>query len=221
MWKCSGGIVFGFLIFLSVIMNMISWNIRGAVNVGGKRVVKEMVKKYRSDVFVISESHCMFARVSTFWRRLRFYPRALTEVTGHFSAVWVLCHDGLNVVVQDVFYQVVTIKIGTSSNCWFLSGIYGSLIPSIREELWNYLCHIRQSIRGPWLLIRDFNEILLPNEVKGGEFHFSRADKFSSVLDSYSLIDIGTTGSKFTWCRSIQGRRIRAKRLNRAFRDVS
>ena len=46
----------------------------------------------------------------------------------------------------------------------------------------------------------DFNEILLPSDVKGGEFSFS---KFASVLDTCSLIDIGTFGVKYTWCHSI------------------
>ena len=67
----------------------------------------------------------------------------------------------------------------------------------------------------------DFNEILSLNEVKGGQFSFSRAYTFANVLDQCDLMDIGTIGTKFTWCRSVQGRRKMLKGLDRVLTNIS
>ena len=39
----------------------------------------------------------------------------------------------------------------------------------------------------------------------GGEFSICRARKFAEVVDMCNLMDIGTSGSQFTWCHTIQG----------------
>lgn len=42
----------------------------------------------------------------------------------------------------------------------------------------------------PWLLIGDFNKILLASDVKGGEFLANKASKFMKVLVDCKLIDL-------------------------------
>ena len=70
------------------------------------------------------------------------------------------------------------------------------------------------------MLIGDFNEILLPNKVGGRDFSLSKAHLFADVLDDCGLMDIGSSGSMLNWCRTVQGRRKMAKRLDRALVDI-
>ena len=70
------------------------------------------------------------------------------------------------------------------------------------------------------MLLGNFNEILLLHEVKGGEFSFCKAAKFVEVLDTCSLMDMGSIGYLFTWSRIVQGRRQISKRLDRVLVDV-
>jgi hypothetical protein len=65
----------------------------------------------------------------------------------------------------------------------------------------------------------DFNEIVLPSEVKGGIFSVNSADKFSEVIEKCRLIDLGATGSLYTWYRKESGVLKIAKCLDRAFGD--
>lgn len=65
----------------------------------------------------------------------------------------------------------------------------------------------------------DFNEIVSPNEVKGGCFGSRRAGLFSSTIDSCGLIDLGLKGPSFTWHRSVNGCHRISKRLDRALGD--
>lgn len=89
------------------------------------------------------------SRVSGFWRKLGFTPGALVEAVGHSGGIWVLCRVGLVVLQVEKFSQAVTVRVGGGGNGWFLSAIYGSPTPSIREELWHHLCQKRGEFQTP------------------------------------------------------------------------
>lgn len=72
----------------------------------------------------------------------------------------------------------------------------------------------------PWMVLGDFNEVLLPSEQRGGSFVHSRALAFSNVLNGCDLADIHSVGGQFTWFRNWQGRRILSKKLDRGVGDA-
>ena len=123
-------------------------------------------------------------------------------------------------IVVDIFNQVVPVQIGSSSLAWVCSAIYGSPTLSLQELLWGHLAELRRRILLPWMLIVDFNEVLLPSEVKGGEFSLAQANHFARVMENCELMDIGMVGNKFTWCHIIQGRRQMVKRLDKVLVDI-
>ena len=47
-------------------MNILSWNIKEAVNMAGRRVMRELVNKHHLDIVIILEPHYHFAKVSRF-----------------------------------------------------------------------------------------------------------------------------------------------------------
>ena len=51
------------------------------------------------------------------------------------------------------------------------------------------------------MLVGDFNEVLLPIEVRGSSFSFHMASLFANVLEDCGLMDLGNVGLKFTWVR--------------------
>lgn len=91
----------------------------------------------------------------------------------------------------------------------------------MRSGLWEHLINLRSTINSPWVLLSDFNEILLPFEVRGGSFTLARANCFAHVLEYCNLLDLGYMGSPFTWHRSSQGLKRMAKRLDRVLADCS
>lgn len=104
-----------------------------------------------------------------------YEPSVYSEAQGHFGGIWILVERQQNFIVNvvDCFHQVVTISIKKGN--WWCSAIYASPLISIRDVLWDYLCTLRTNIQGPWLLMGDYNEILLPYEVRGGAFLHGRA----------------------------------------------
>lgn len=95
--------------------------------------------------------------------------------------------------------------------------VYASPIPSIRGQLWSYLESFRDRISIPCVLLGDFNEIILPSEVRGGMYCRKHAFRFAKVLEKCNLlVDLGASGNKFTWHRNNNGVRTISKRLDRA-----
>lgn len=69
------------------------------------------------------------------------------------------------------------------------------------------------------MLIGDFNEILLPSEVRGGNFYINRAQKFGDMMDSCNLLDLGFKGPTHTSHRCVNGLKKISKRLDRVLVD--
>src|ERR1044072_792984 len=89
---------------------LLSWNIRGAVNSTGKRVIKDMIRQWKPDVIILLETHCLFSRVAQFWRGQGFHLKFCQEVVGHSGGIWVLVSDCLqcHITLHDLHRQVVT-----------------------------------------------------------------------------------------------------------------
>ena len=91
------------------------------------------------------------------------------------------------------------------------NAIYAHPTLTIRSNLWVYLKHLRSLVSKPWMLLGDFNEVLLPSESHGGVFVSSKAMAFAESVDECLLIDLGACGGRFTWFRTNKGTRKVAK----------
>lgn len=198
--------------------SLLCWNIRGPINVVGRRHARELVKKHNPSMVILVETHCVFDRAERFWRKLGYDLGGFSDDIGQAGGIWILVANGRNfsMDVIDVFHQMVTVSIAKGNKKWICSAIYASPIPSVREALWDHMENLRAMLVDPWFLIGDFNEILLPSEVRGGNFLANRAVKFSQVLSNCNLIDLGAKGNLFTWYRNAEGHRPVSKRLDRA-----
>lgn len=185
----------------------LSWNIRGAMNLTGKRHARELVRKYKPSIVILVETHCSFGSVDRFWQRLGYEGAAISEAQGHSAGILILLEKGslYSVSVIDYFHQAVTFSIQVGNRKWTCSAIYASSIPANREALWSHLSNLRNSVIDPWMLMGDFNEILHQSEVRGGIFSPSRPAKFAGMMEQCRLIDLGSIGNTFTWFRKPTG----------------
>lgn len=202
--------------------SIMAWNIRGAASVVAKRHLKEYLQQFKPYMVILLETHVQFFKVKRFWNHTGYSVVNIVEASGHAGGIWWLSSSqGVDISVFHVNEQAVTCKIKKDTFEWWCTAIYASPIPSVRNQCWEYLCSLRQLIPGSWMLTGDFNEILLPSEVKGGDFYVNRALKFGSMIDNCNLIDLGFSGPKYTWHRNIQGRCKLSKHLDRTLADFS
>ncbi|KAA3460897.1 reverse transcriptase [Gossypium australe] len=85
---------------------------------------------------------------------------------------------------------------------WRFTGFYGSPYLKDRNFVWNLLRRLGQEGHYPWLVARDFNEILYSFEKNGGVLRDQeRMEAFRETLEECQLMDIGYSGVWFTWER--------------------
>ena len=81
--------------------------------------------------------------------------------------------------------QCVSFEVSCKRKSWVCSVIYTSPTSTVRSGLWNYLKHRHTIVVKLWLLMGDFNEILLPPKSKGGMFVSFRATNFEDMVDDH------------------------------------
>lgn len=143
-----------------------------------------------------------------------FNPVHIVEAQGQVEGLWVLVQHGitqqLTMLNTNPFSTIFSITAG--SGTWLCTTIYDSPIPTIRAPFWQYLCDLSNTIDCLWLMLGDFNEILLPGDQRGGNFLLSRAEAFALMYDQCGMVDLNTIGSRFTWHRNCKGNRAISKK---------
>ncbi|KAI9102180.1 hypothetical protein K1719_023690 [Acacia pycnantha] len=81
-----------------------------------------------------------------------------------------------------------------------ITAVYSVPSPGLKQLLWDDLKNISGSVSEPWVVIGDFNEVLLQAErVGGAAVSLSRMQKFQDRVSGCLLSDLGFVGPRFTW----------------------
>lgn len=202
---------------------ILSWNIRGAQNSNAKRHMKELIRKHRPTFLVILETHVLFARLSSFMTNNGYTPIYIIEASGQSGGIWLLKHsaDITTTTITDTNQYSITFTISRGTATSTCTCVYASPNYTLRPPFWTYLSNLSQTITGPWMLIGDFNETILPSEQRGGIYNHTRAAHFSNLMNNCNLLDITTTGGNFTWHRNRNGLRILSKKLDRGIANIN
>jgi hypothetical protein len=104
---------------------------------------------------------------------------------------------------------------------WMISCVYAPLSVHSRSLFWSKLIDLGNSFSGPWLLLGDFNAILLTAEKCGGRsFGSSSHLDFVDFVQSNALVDLVFVGNKFTWSNHRSGIANIRKRLDRGLANL-
>lgn len=144
---------------------------------------------------------------------------------GQAGGIEILCHDEIinftDVALshQEVHYIV---QVVLSSSKWLFLAIYVHNNTASRIVFWENLNRIADCFNRPCLLGGDFNEIIRTNEKLGGQgFCPSRDNKFFHCLNYCRMLDLGFSGSKFTWTTLRRHRYLILERLDRINSNVA
>ncbi|KAJ4849688.1 hypothetical protein Tsubulata_006712 [Turnera subulata] len=88
------------------------------------------------------------------------------------------------------------------SDTFLFIAVYACPQEKWRKFLWRNLELLASSISEPWLLGGDFNAILASHERKDASGRHGLANRaFQNCVSNSNLLDLGFSGSKFTWKR--------------------
>ncbi|XP_060177942.1 uncharacterized protein LOC132607882 [Lycium barbarum] len=126
-------------------------------------------------------------------------------------------NEWLGVVISESEQQV-TLQLTHSSlnQAVLVSVVYAKCDRQEKEELWEDMVALANQQDLPWIIGGDFNVIVSEEEKQGGlPVTFNETLDFSTCIQSCGLIDVGFTGSKFTWCNGRTEEDCIFKRLDR------
>ena len=206
---------------LSVIMNIVIWNCRGALKPSFQKHVRDLAAQHDPAIFVVMETHTGGDRAKEIIERLPFQGAIHTDTIGLIGGLWLLWDPdrveitNLASTEQEIH---VLVKVRSSNLSWFFTAIYAS--PRLRERhlLWNNLSIVANTHNLPWLMAGDFNELLSTNDKLGGRPLIpSRVSAFKECLDFCNMADLGFQGPRFTWTNKNDLSSLIQERLDRFF----
>lgn len=110
------------------------------------------------------------------------------------------------------------IKVRNSELSWLLSAIYANPRISEHSILWNNVTSVSEAQSFPWIMMGDFNEVLMSVDKFGGRpVNFWLAMKFQNCLDTCGMMDMGFSGNRFTWTNSRGVANLIQERIDRSF----
>ncbi|KAF7815419.1 ribonuclease H [Senna tora] len=90
-----------------------------------------------------------------------------------------------------------------------------------RRELWGSLQILSNTFSEPWVIVGDFNAFVFNHEKSGGSTNGSHPDEdFKQWIDDGLLVDLGFSGTTFTWNRGSVSIRLDRVIANESWRSL-
>ncbi|KAL8129303.1 hypothetical protein V2J09_018458 [Rumex salicifolius] len=217
-WDKSDGLDFKQVLMIRQNINIITWNAQGAGRKEFFITLKEIVRIHDPTILVLVETRISGSQADKVCQGIGFDGILRAEAIGFSGGISVLWRKAVIQIEEvHVHRQAVTVEVKRSGeDGWIFSAIYSSPTPHAREVLWNHLLNLKTDNSKPWLLMGDFNETSnLEERSSESDGMRRRCERFSAWIDEMDMIDLGYTGSKFTWTRGKDLSTQSAARLDR------
>ncbi|XP_060182379.1 uncharacterized protein LOC132612052 [Lycium barbarum] len=175
--------------------------------------LKQIKMAYKLDFVVVFEPFCRNTMINKFKTRLG-YQFCYSNCN---NQIWIFCDHNYECSILEDKEQYVTCSIKYQEDTILLPVVYAKCDEQLRETLWDDLRLIANNSNSPWMVVGDFNCILVPEEKKGGTIHrMSKSMPLLNFMMDCSLVDAGYIGSTYTWCNGRGPRHRVWERLDRA-----
>jgi hypothetical protein len=108
-----------------------------------------------------------------------------------------------NVSLMHFCFQWITCEVSNLVNgCSFvITFVYGLNIFMGCQTLWDYLLgHVIAFLSRPWLILRDFNDIMSTSNKCGGDLTWHRhLNNFGNYVHATKLVKVPYSGLRYTW----------------------
>lgn len=152
-------------------MKLLVWNVQDA---GGKLfcpLIKDMVKTHKPNIMALVEPRISRSNADKVVRKLGFKRSHRIEANGFASGIWLFWNnDEIHIDILLNRKQLMYTRIQCGDGSMVFTAIYASPQRATRLTLWKDLRALTRSIREPWLLAGDFNDMISIEDKKGGRF---------------------------------------------------
>ncbi|XP_075665849.1 uncharacterized protein LOC142635595 [Castanea sativa] len=199
-------------------MNIIAWNCRGALKPSFQNHVKELVHNHNPAIMIVMETHIGGDRARDITDRLPFDGAIHTDTIGFAGGLWLLWNsDKVQITQLAMSEQEVhlLVKVISTTLEFIFTTVYASPRFHERSILWNNLKNVADLHDKPWIIARDFNEVLANGE------KFSKSLILKECLDYCNMVDLAFTRPRFTWTNRQNINALVQERIDRYFVNPS
>ncbi|XP_019266923.1 PREDICTED: uncharacterized protein LOC109244316 [Nicotiana attenuata] len=83
---------------------------------------------------------------------------------------------------------------------FMMTVVYAFNTKEERRSLWNYIENMNRNLGGPWIIMGDFNAVLHTDDRVGGNpVSLAEVIEFQKCIDQCDLMEMPTSGSRYTW----------------------
>ncbi|KAI8527240.1 hypothetical protein RHMOL_Rhmol12G0060200 [Rhododendron molle] len=196
------------------------WNCRGAGNDKFRRNFSEIFRSHQPEIVGLVETKVKIDSMGLFFNNFGLTNSVFVDPNGRSGGIWILW-DPSKVSVNTNYSNSQAVHVTIQMNgfaSWFLSVVYASPNPRLREALWEDLkLFSANTNNSPWVAVGDFNELALADESRSSTSDSSASTrrKFADNINNCNLLDMGFSGPKLTWTNGRQGLACVQKRLDR------
>ncbi|XP_074265507.1 uncharacterized protein LOC141587943 [Silene latifolia] len=144
------------------------------------------------------------------------YDGLEVDSVGRSGGLAVLWRGEVSCTLRSAMVHYIDLDVEHEGKRWRFTGFYGWPVVQDRHLSWQQLRQLAEESNGPWLCMRDFNEILFSTEMKGGSRQQWQMNNFLDAVDECGLRNLSYEGYEFTYDNGQFGDANRQCRLDRA-----
>ena len=176
-------------------INVLTWNCRGVLNPCFRRALHDLLQINNPAILILTETRLGGERAAALARSFPFDGFLCTKTIEFAGGIWMLRNSAavevehLCSTEQEIH---VSVKVYNSKYVWLLLAIYASPRRAEHRLLWENLFVIAGLHNLPWVMVGDFNDIIVCEEKWGGNIpNFGRIAEYRPCINSCNMIDLG------------------------------
>ena len=199
-------------------MKILDWNCQGICNDSTIRALKAQIKGTRLDILFLSETKAKVGHMEYVKSSLKFDHFVVVEAKGKAGGLCMLWKDGILASQVEFEENLIAVKISDAFCDWLFVGFYGPPYYSKKKKAWESLTGLLKSFQGlqVYIPMGDFNYTLNEDEKKGGRRGSTlETNHLKDLMFEFRAINLGYSGSKFTWAKGNWDNTAIKRRLDR------
>ena len=177
-----------------------TWNCQGAASKEFGKALKELIRLNRTTTVALIKPKFSSAHADVICKGINFSNWVLVEAIRFSGGIWIFWRDSILIDIVHTHLQSV---------------VYGSPDCGLRRKIWEALDLTSFGTEGPWLSTGDYNSVMSTDEVSlPTHWNCHRSASFNDWVFDQGLVDMGFSGSKFTWTRGRYDHTFKGARLD-------
>ncbi|KAF3450405.1 hypothetical protein FNV43_RR06486 [Rhamnella rubrinervis] len=204
-------------------LSVLSWNCRGLRNPRILRSLQRLVRNYNPACIFLMETRSNKERIEAGGQKLGFNKAEVVEAKGLAGGLAFFWKEGQNIKLEWKTERIFCMEVynAEGSRSYKMLGCYSTPYYREKKAFWEDFGQVMKEVEGPWVIFGEFNEIISESEKWGGVSIWKKQLFLKNFMMKVGGIDLGFSGSKYTWQNNQEGKAFIRERLDRALANQS